>query len=523
MAKLRTGWHALDRLVSDQTGSLLPMAAIATLLLAGLMGGALDMSRAYQVKNRLQYACDAGVLAGRRAVESAGYNTPAQAAAARFFNANFDPALEQATNTSFVSSTPDNGNTIEAVARARVPTLLMRIFGYEEISLSAECTASMSVGNSDIVMVLDTTGSMAGTRIAALQTAMKNFYDTVAGATAGSNARVRYGFVPYSSTVNVGRLLSPEHLVNSITVQSRQWSTRTVRECGRYSCTDRQENYWLYKPVTYDVRQYKRFQSTSAPVGSNGSNVWSTWNGCIVERQTVATATVSFLNNAFTPSGLYDLDIDLAPDMNNPATLWAPMWSQVAYYRSGNPAESTSGTSGHPAPCPQAARLLAPMSETEFDNYTDSLRAEGQTYHDIGMNWGARLASPTGMFADNVNERPRNGGEIARHLIFMTDGQMDPSPTTLSAYGFEVNDRRITSDGTDSQATTRHNVRFRAVCQAVKAKGLRIWVIAFGTSLTTDLRNCASAQSAFTASDAAQLNRAFQEIAKNVGELRIVQ
>jgi hypothetical protein len=63
---------------------------------------------------------------------------------------------------------------------------------------------------------------------------MKNFRTTLATATAGSNARIRYGFVPYSSAVNVGALLyaqNPAYLVDSHTIQSRvaNWTTSTIR------------------------------------------------------------------------------------------------------------------------------------------------------------------------------------------------------------------------------------------------------------------------------------------------------
>lgn len=71
--------------------------------------------------------------------------------------------------------------------------------------------------------------------------------------------------------------------------------------------------------------------------------------------------------------------------------------------------------------------------------------------------------------------------------------------------------------------TARHTSRFLTLCQAVKAKGIRLWVIAFSTGLTNDLSNCASDNSAFTANDADELNHAFQEIAKQVGELRVTQ
>ena len=48
-------------------------------------------------------------------------------------------------------------------------------------------------------------------------------------------------------------------------------------------------------------------------------------------------------------------------------------------------------------------------------------------------------------------------------------------------------------------------------------------MIAFSTGLTNDLEACASDNSAFTADDAEELNEAFQEIANEVGELRITQ
>src|SRR5690606_13550723 len=82
-------------------------------------------------------------------------------------------------------------------------------------------------------MVLDNTGSMGGylsgkTRLRGLQDAMRNFYATVAAASAGSDARIRYGFVPYSSSVNVGRLLDSDWIKSSNIYQSREPVFETV-------------------------------------------------------------------------------------------------------------------------------------------------------------------------------------------------------------------------------------------------------------------------------------------------------
>jgi hypothetical protein len=57
----------------------------------------------------------------------------------------------------------------------------------------------------------------------------------------------------------------------------------------------------------------------------------------------------------------------------------------------------------------------------------------------------------------------------------------------------------------------------------IKAKGIRIWAISFTSGTSTDLSYCASPNSYYNANDSAELNEAFQEIAKQVGELRITQ
>lgn len=624
---------------------------MAIFAVAALIGGAIDISRAWRTQTRLQAACDAGVLAGRRAVTTNGFDATAKAQADNYFFANFDEAHQDSHDTTFVPSSADKGGTIDAVATTALPPLMMQIFGFPGFDLSVHCTASMGVGNSDIMMVLDTTGSMSSllsgstqTRIEALRAAMKNFYNTVEAAVSGTNARVRYGFVPYSSSVNVGALLrnlDPNYLVDSWTIQSRRAVYKTVQtlsgygtatrttgsgtgtttygnytnlnstrysnqnQCNsakpantawanngaattsapvvttngagqrvttttttqpqrmtEYACTSSggsgygiiwryayrdQYTYtydtqnpvytssqafdrWEYLPVTYDTSRFKNFEAVSTPTGDNGASVSSTWKGCIEERSTVSEPSFTWSSlGGFNPAGAQDLEIDLAPD-SSATSKWAPMWPNVAYIRTvtyngvvymNSAVPSATGQQAG-SYCPTAARLLSTMNSSAFNAFADSLVPEGATYHDIGMVWGARLASPDGLWSSNVSEPPSNGGEVSRHMIFMTDGEMAPSYSIQSAWGIEYHDRRVTDDGYNED-TSRHNSRFLALCDAVKAKGIRVWVIAFAQAMTTELQACSSTDSAFTAANASQLDAAFQAIAKQVGELRVVQ
>jgi Flp pilus assembly protein TadG len=629
------------QLLTDANGNILPMAAMSMVIMAALVGGGVDMSRAYKVQNRLQNACDAGVLAGRRAVTNAGFNTAAQTQANRYFAINFDQNQQGTHATTILFAGDQAGNSIGGHASTRMPMLMMQLFGVDDMNVTVNCASTMGVGNSDITMVLDVTGSMGtslggGTRLSALKTAMKNFYTTVATASQGTNARVRYSFVPFSTTVNVGRLLNdldPSYIADTTTIQSRvpvfntvtqqvfsgwgapvnsnssqfsgttnsnttrinnpRWNDQTAcnaalpantswtnngspstststttngagqqivttrtdqpqtmrtyfcqRSSGRWyvhyydsfrtystfayqtsdpiyqTITTQVFDHFDYKPVQYDVSALKQFQSVSANIGTDGTAVSSTWDGCIEERQTVATASISYTTlDGMTPSDALDLDLDSAPD-GTAASKWTPLWRQVAYRR--NSQSVTTSGSAATSYCVPRAQALQEMTQSSFNTFADGLTSQGNTYLDIGMLWGARLSNPDGIWADRVNEAPANGGNVNRHVIYMTDGFQEASSSVYGAYGIESLDRRITNDGTTTQADARHSLRFRAACDAIKAKGVRVWVIGFTSGLTSDLAYCASPSSSYTANDAAQLNTAFQEIAKQVGELRVL-
>ncbi|WP_395332420.1 pilus assembly protein TadG-related protein [Novosphingobium sp. BL-8H] len=518
--------NQIQRLIRDTAGNILPLAAVGMVVAAMVVGSGIDFSRYYKARNQLQAACDAGVLAGRRTVSNSGLDAPSIQAAQDYFATNFDDNGQETTGTAFTPSTTDNGQTVRGVASTTLNTLVMRLFGFNTFNISVSCASSMSVGNADVMMVLDTTGSMdsalsgSQTRIQALRAAMKNFYSTLYSATSGTTARVRYGFVPYSSTVNVGRLLyalNPSYLADSHTYQSRQWSTS--------------KSTFYYQPVSYDTSVFKTFARTQTPTGSNGSTQSSTWDGCIEERATTTASSFSYSpTTGYSPAGARDIDIDSAPttDIN---TKWSPQWYQISYIRGKNASSDTSNwttsttTQGSSVSeyCPVKAQLLTEMSQTDFNAYADSLVANGGTYLDIGMIWGGRLISPDGIFSGNVNIAPSNKGEVARHIIFMTDGQMDTANSSTSAWGIDWWDLRVTQNGSETTADAVHTSRFRAVCDAIKAKGVRIWAIAFTSTLSKDLTYCASENSSYTASDSDELNTAFLEIAKQIGELRITQ
>uniref|UniRef100_UPI0015C4E899 hypothetical protein n=1 Tax=Sphingomonas sp. TZW2008 TaxID=1917973 RepID=UPI0015C4E899 len=248
----------------------------------------------------------------------------------------------------------------------------------------------------------------------------------------------------------------------------------------------------------------------------------------------IATLTSMGPDPTSAPADAYDLDVDLIPSSDD--TRWRPMWADVSYY----PAGMTNGAFIQPdAPCPTESRRMRNYynNRADFVSYITGLRARGGTYHDLGMIWGARFISPTGLFRsatpetndfnDPDNPTKIRGFSVKKYMIFMTDGEMAPTSTAYSSYGIEYLDGRVmgqTGTYDDNALKARHLQRFRMACNAAKSKGIDVWVIAFATTLTSDMTNCASKpeQAAGLSTNAALIEK-FREIGSKIGSLRLSQ
>jgi hypothetical protein len=639
----------LARLLRDRAGNTTMMIAAALFPLLALVGGGVDIGRGYISQSRLQQACDAGVLAARKrlgteAAVSGDIPDDAAEAGVRFFNVNFQDGSYGSRERNFTMALEED-YSVSGHASVIVPTTIMMMFGKTEMPIAVDCQAQLNMANTDIMMVLDVTGSMAQvnpgdsvSRIDALKTTVRNFYAQLAAA-APSATRLRFGFVPYSTNVNVGHLLADDWVNTNWNYQSRVMVTQP----GPLTTRSYDRN-WLYKSgsvnaavvlssyaATYHpgtpgssyidanervvivpataasytcdgstpgstftrvdvklssstepfpgpptgVRKIDLYQRTENGVynwtGRSGTtcyvysqtynqyirtyewvtdpyqgvtNLWrydqlprdvSAWrtesNGCIEERQTYE---ISDYNNVDLSRAL-DLDIDLVPT-SDASTKWSPMYPNIIYARSMKYNGTGSFTKNQKvttddyinpnvlgtAACPARARKLATMTSSDLDAYLATLSPTGATYHDIGMIWGGRLLSPTGLFAAETADVSRTRPST-RHLIFLTDGETEPRDISYSSYGMEPLDQRRWKPGSSLTLTQHVERRFSVACEEVKKKNITVWVISFGTAANPVMQACAGADRYFVADDAAQLEETFATIAKRMGELRVTR
>ena len=187
----RFRFRFLGRFPRDVRGNTLAIVAAALIPITAMIGSGVDMSRAYMARTRLQSACDAAALAGRRVMTNDTLSSAVTMEANRFFNFNFNQGLYGTAPFTPVVTRPAQG-TIRVAASTTMPTTIMAMFGFATLPLDVTCDASLNFVNTDVMLVLDVTGSMledingnstsvAGNRkIAALRDAVMALYDELA-------------------------------------------------------------------------------------------------------------------------------------------------------------------------------------------------------------------------------------------------------------------------------------------------------------------------------------------------------
>ena len=520
----------LQKLRSDKGGNTLAMMAAAMVPLAGMIGGGLDMSRVYMARAKLQNACDAASLAGRQGMIGSSFTTADSDTANKYFNFNFPEGTMAAENVEFtVRQDPNDTATVEAFATADIPTSLMRIFGKEYVDIAVSCDSKRELGNNDIMLVLDVTGSMlcapgvrgtctesADSKIRKLRNGSLGLYRALQQDNTG---QTRYGIMPYSGTVNVARRLTNNQVVDNV----------QYPDCTGYA-------------VGYTYNGGKKYDCNAATMrtvdigdsawGSQGSNrnariaAWRTsGEGCIEERSSMSAPTYPPVMNTTVTLG----DINEVSSSYFDLTRKWPRydyeeWS--TYIKAGTKTRSAPSKITDPpywqVACPsEALRLSTFGGENGYKNAIDAATAKvtGGTYHDIGMIWGMRFISSDGLFAGS-NPATFDGYPVNKHIIFMTDGLTDTqtNPRYYSAYGVNAVENRLQGTGTTNQ---RHVARFHSACALARSMNITVWVIALDVTDTTDVEPCATSADHFYTSDGTDLEDVFTQIGKGIGDLRL--
>ena len=181
----------------NQKGSVLIFLTLAFALLGTFIGFAVDFGRAYLEKARMSRLVDAAALAAAKALQGqVGFENVATRAACDSMEMNGAPVVMNGTAcvstnsnatfpVTFFDAPVQGGPPIRHVrveGHEPMPTTFLRFLGWMvpgdfstiNVAAAAEAGPERPI---DLVLVLDRSGSMSGTKIAALKTTVNEFLD----------------------------------------------------------------------------------------------------------------------------------------------------------------------------------------------------------------------------------------------------------------------------------------------------------------------------------------------------------
>ncbi len=482
---------------TEASGSTAVLVGLTiTVMLAGV-GSAIDIGRAQLYKSRMAAALDAAGLAAAAVVSTADPT----AEATKFFNVNFfGNNIDSNITLISLEATPNSDNTrLTLEAKVSMPTTIMGIFGHDKLVLSSSTEISRQLLGMELVLVLDTTGSMAGARMTALRDSAKALVNVLFG-DRDTLDNFWVAAVPYVTTVNIGA----------------------------------DKTGWL------NVADVNSLYPANYPAGA------TKWKGCVEER---------------TNTGGLDVN-DTPPDPLNPATLFTPwFWPDSNQdndwiANNGNITlnqnfgyEDANGK-GPNIGCGQPVMPFTSSKATAISTI-DALQywRRGGTMSNVGTVWGWRMMSPQwrGMWGHELV----NGEDILpldyktplmkKVMVIMTDGEnmffdyggTDPFYSDYTAYKRLDDMRPDINTLNQDTARLKINQKMADVCEAMKApdKDIVIYTVTFqlsnGTAQNqarTLFRNCASKpEFYFDANSSVDLGTAFRAIGDSLANMRITK
>ena len=154
--------------IKNNNGSITIMFVFMMVGILLTVGAAVDMGRAYNAKSDLQNALDAALLAAAR--ESLKDDGDIQAVADAFVKSNWENEYGGNKYPKVNVSSPEAGIVTGTISYV-LPTSFLRVAGMKNLKVGADGEVNMGLGELEIVLALDTTGSMSGTKLDSLKDA----------------------------------------------------------------------------------------------------------------------------------------------------------------------------------------------------------------------------------------------------------------------------------------------------------------------------------------------------------------
>jgi Flp pilus assembly protein TadG len=215
-------------------------------------------------------------------------------------------------------------------------------------------------------------------------------------------------------------------------------------------------------------------------------------------------------------------DVDVLPDGTRRVDRCATERKGAEQFTDSGPGTAMVNRDDRLEFCPRSAVLPLSGDLDEVLNRIDGFRASGSTAGHIGIQWSWYMLSPKWASAlpDTATPRAYGDRKVAKYAILMTDGEFNTAFAGVSRRG----------DTTGGQAT-RSRSNAERLCEEMRDDGIEVFTIGFmlrEANAKAVIKDCASDDTAstrhyFEAATGEELNRAYQEIARNIERLAITK
>jgi len=512
------------RFTLSKAGGVALIFGLSFIPLSMLTLCAIDFHRASTVRMALQDALDAASLAAAR-TQSATTTAQIQTIGANVMAANMQTFNDTVITTTTFTLSGDG--TVTAHAAADVTPLVANMFLGGPMQVGADSVVKRASKSLEVAMVLDTTGSMSGSRITDLKSAANDLIDLVVQAVQTPHYS-KIAIVPYSQAVNAGTYVTTARgaidanstLITGATkanpvVITANGHGRAVGDkiyiTGVSGMTQLNGKVYTISAKTTNTITLQGINGTSySTFSGSGGRVYCASPGCQYYGYTAAdgSAQVQQVSNCVTERTGTNAYTDVAP---------STALVGRNYPDSGNPCITQTFT-------PLTA------DKTALHNVITGLSASGSTAGQIGIAWGWYMLSPNwgSLWPSSVNRPAAYGAdELIKVAIIMTDGEFNTNYCNGviakdAASGSGASSTHNNCNGTNGSAFSQGI----ALCNAMKAKGIIVYTVGFDVGSDASAQNlvnsCATdAQHVYQPSTGTALKDAFRSIANDIMKLRI--
>ncbi|MFM2388562.1 MAG: hypothetical protein RLZZ437_117 [Pseudomonadota bacterium] len=394
----RIAQTAFARFAKAEDGNVATFSVLLFSLMVMIGGFAVDLMRSEHTRTSLQQTLDRCTLASAALRQSLN---PEQVCRDYVQKSGLGPYL---TSVNVVQGT--NARTVQALATGQQDNIFAPLLGFETFTVAARSAATQSISDIEIVLVLDVSGSMSGTKIDNLKDAAADFIDTVTAN--NTDQRVSVSIVPYNAQVNL-----PDYLV-------AKYNATGPVTAANANCLEIPASMFAVPGISRTAPIPRAIFADPAN-GTTGGNSYTS-------RATRGNA------------------------------------GGVNEFQFCNPRNGDAET----GPLTQNLVLPASSDATVLKARINALYAGGNTSITLGMKWGLAMIDPgtrsvyneligEGHIPSAFNGRPYdyNSPNKMKFIVLMTDGEHVAHRTTAPAYRSTTQDSPVWR-GTDGEYSIRH-------------------------------------------------------------------